>query len=128
MTHNIQLISEIPGAPKAVGPYSVVAKIGNLHFLSGCIALDASGKMAEGGITEQTQQIFDNLEIILASLGGSLENIVKTTVFMTDLTQFATFNDVYGTRLKGHKPARSTVEVSKLPKDAVIEIEAIVSI
>lgn len=96
-------------------------------FTSGQIPLDASGELVEGGIEEQTHQVFRNLESVLAAAGASFQDVVKATVFMKDMNQFATVNSIYGSYFGEHKPARSTVEVARLPKDVFVEIEVIAS-
>ena len=113
-------------APAAVGPYSMGVKTGNLVFLSGQLGLNpATGKFVEGGIVEQTRQSLSNLENVLKSNGLGMENVVKTTVFLKDMSDFSKMNAVYGSFFKGDYPARSTIEVSALPKNGRIEIEAI---
>ena len=113
-------------APAAVGPYSQAIVTDGLVFLSGQIPLDpASGTLVEGTIEEQTRQVIRNLAAVLAEAGSTLEKVVKTTVFLTDFADFEAMNTVYGEFFTGAKPARATVEVSKLPKGARIEIEAV---
>ncbi|WP_138756058.1 RidA family protein [Paenibacillus sinopodophylli] len=114
-------------APAAIGPYSQAIHIGGLLFTSGQIPLDASGQLVEGGIEEQTHQVFRNLEAVLAAAGASFQDVVKATVFMKDMNQFATVNSIYASYFGEHKPARSTVEVARLPKDVFVEIEVIAS-
>ncbi|WP_169090093.1 RidA family protein [Paenibacillus sp. PL91] len=114
-------------APAAIGPYSQAIKLGGLLFTSGQIPLDASGQLVEGGIEEQTHQVFRNLEAVLAAAGASFQDVVKATVFMKDMNQFATVNGIYSSYFGDHKPARSTVEVARLPKDVFVEIEVIAS-
>lgn len=113
-------------APAAIGPYSQAIKCGNYIFCSGQIALDPkTGQLIKGDIEEQTEQVLENLDHVLEKAGGSLKNIVKTTVYLTDITQFSRFNEIYEKKLAGHKPARATIGVKKLPKEAIVEIEAI---
>lgn len=113
-------------APAPVGPYSQAVKVsGSLLFISGQIALDIEGKLAGNTIEEQTIKVIENIKSILASQGLSLNNVVKTTVLMTDLSKFAEMNEVYNSYFSESKPARATYEVSRLPKDVIIEIEAI---
>jgi 2-iminobutanoate/2-iminopropanoate deaminase len=112
-------------APAAIGPYSQAVKIGNLVFTSGQIPLDASGNLVEGGIKEQTHQVFRNLQAVLAEAGSSLQKVVKATVFLKDMAMFAELNEIYASYFGEHKPARSTVEVARLPKDVLVEIELI---
>ncbi|GIN62647.1 reactive intermediate/imine deaminase [Robertmurraya siralis] len=113
-------------APQALGPYSQAIKVGEYLFLSGQIPINpASNKVEAVGIKEQTRQVMDNIRSILESDELGLENIVKTTIFITDMEQFSIVNEEYGAILGSHRPARSTIEVSRLPKDVLIEIEAI---
>ena len=117
-----------PGAPKAIGPYSQAVRAGQLLFLSGQVALDpATGQMVEGGITEQTRRVFENLGAVLAAGGRSFAHVVRTTVFLADMNDFAAMNDVYGQYFKEPYPARATVQVARLPKDARVEIDLIAS-
>lgn len=124
MTERIKIIST-EQAPTAIGPYSQATVVGNLIFTSGQIPLTADGQITEGGIEEQTHQVFRNLKAILSEAGASLQDVVKATVFIKDMNQFATVNEIYGSYFGDHKPARSTVEVARLPKDVLIEIECI---
>lgn len=112
-------------APQAIGPYSQAIDAGSLIFLSGQIPLDAAGQLVAGGVAEQTEQVLKNLAAVLSAAGLGLENVVKTTVFMTDLGQFAAMNEVYARHFKTPCPARATVQVSALPKGVAVEIEAI---
>lgn len=116
-------------APEAIGPYSQAIRLGNLVFTAGQIALDpATQQVISGGITEQTTRVLENLKAILESAGSSLAQVVKTTVFLRDMNDFAPMNAVYGKYLAPEgvlAPARSTVEVARLPKDALVEIEAV---
>lgn len=117
-------------APSAIGPYSqgVLAPSGaSTVYLSGQIALDPkTGQLVTGGIEPETKQVMKNIEGILTELGVTFENVVKTTIFLTDLQDFTTVNQIYGAYFRSSPPARSTVEVSKLPRDAKVEIECIV--
>ena len=114
------------GAAKAIGPYSPAVKIGNMVFLSGSIPLDpVSGQLVEGGITEQTTRVMENIKTLLAAAGADLTNVVRTTVFMIDLGEFAAMNEVYASYFAAPYPARSTVQVVKLPKDVRVEIDVI---
>lgn len=115
-------------APAAIGPYCQAMKIGNLLFTSGQIPLTPEGSLVEGGIEEQTRQVFRNLTAVLEEAGASLTDVVKTTVFLKDMNQFAAFNEVYAGVFGDHKPARSTVEVARLPRDVSVEIELIAAI
>jgi len=113
-------------APGAVGPYSQGVKIGEFVYTAGQIALNpATGEMVEGGITEQTRRVMHNLSAILEAAGTSLDQVIKTTVFLQDMGQFGDMNNEYGQHFSGRPPARSTVEVAKLPLDALVEIEVI---
>ncbi|MGO4181937.1 RidA family protein [Paenibacillus sp. MCAF9] len=114
-------------APAAIGPYSQAIKLGGLLFTSGQIPLDAAGQLVDGGIEEQTHQVFRNLEAVLDAAGASFQDVVKATVFMKDMNQFATVNGIYSSYFGEHKPARSAVEVARLPKDVLVEIEVIAS-
>ena len=113
-------------APKAVGPYSLGVKSGGLVFLSGQLGLDpATQEFVPGGIKEQTARALQNITNILETQGLTLESVVKTTVFLRDMTEFSKMNAVYGSFFKTNPPARSTVEVSGLPKNGLVEIEVI---
>lgn len=115
-------------APAAIGPYSQAVRIGNLLFTSGQIPLNVQGELVQGGIEEQTHQVFRNLQAVLAEAGSSLSDVVKATVFLKDMEQFVALNTIYATYFGDHKPARSTVEVARLPKDVLVEIELIAAI
>ncbi len=113
-------------APAAIGPYAQANIIGNFVFTSGQIPLDpATGVLVEGGIEEQTRQVFQNLQAVLEEAGSGLDKIIKTTCFMDNIGDFAKMNEVYAEFFSGQFPSRSAVEVAKLPKDALIEIEAV---
>jgi 2-iminobutanoate/2-iminopropanoate deaminase len=112
-------------APAAIGPYSQGIVVNNLFYSSGQIPLTAEGTMVEGDVAEQTHQVFRNLQAVLSEAGASLETVVKATVFIKDMNEFGTINKVYGEYFSNHKPARSCVEVARLPKDALVEIEVI---
>ena len=115
-----------PNAPAAVGPYSQAVDCGDLVFLSGQIPLvPATGLLAEGGIEAKARQMFENIKAVLAEAGMDFTNVVKTTVFMTDLGQFATLNGIYAEYFQAPYPARSCVEVTKLPKGVSVECELI---
>jgi 2-iminobutanoate/2-iminopropanoate deaminase len=116
---------ETKNAPQAIGPYSQGVIVNNLFYSSGQIPLTAAGDLVGGGIEEQTHQVFKNLKAVLDEAGAALETVVKTTVFIKNMDEFAVVNDVYGSYFSNHKPARSTVEVARLPKDVLIEIEVI---
>lgn len=115
-------------APKAIGPYSQAIKVGNLLFTSGQLPIDPATGEVGGDIVAQTRQVLENLKSILTEAGGSLDNIIKTTVFITDLSGFQAMNEVYSLYFKVNPPARSTVEVSGLAKKALVEIEAVAQI
>lgn len=112
-------------SPQAIGPYSQGMIASPFLFISGQIPLTPEGILVEGGIKEQTEQVMKNLYGILSSQGLDFNNVAKTTIFLGDMNDFATVNEIYESYMKEHKPARSTVEVSKLPKNVKIEIEAI---
>jgi 2-iminobutanoate/2-iminopropanoate deaminase len=117
---------ETERAPQAIGPYSQAIRTGNLIFASGQVALDPrSGQLLEGGVKEQTSQAIRNLAAVLEAAGSDLEHVVKTTVFLIDMGDFAAMNEVYGTFFGGIAPARATVAAAGLPKNARVEIEAI---
>ena len=115
-----------PNAPKAIGPYSPAVRAGQLLFVSGQVALDpATGNMVEGGIAEQTRRALDNIGELLLAAGRSFGDVVRTTVFLADMNDFAAMNDVYGEYFTEPYPARATVQVARLPKDARVEIDVI---
>ena len=112
--------------PAAIGPYSSALKIGNLVFTSGQLPIDpVVGEIVEGEIEVQVKRVLENLKAVLESYSIGLENVVKTTIFLKDMNNFSRINKIYGEYFTGQFPARSCVEVSRLPKDADIEIEAI---
>ncbi|AEV67298.1 RidA family protein [Acetivibrio clariflavus] len=113
-------------APKAIGPYSQAIKIQNMVYTSGQIPVDpSSGEVVDGGIENQTRQVLENLKAVLAEAGTGFENVVKTTVYIKDMNDFASVNKIYGQYFKEPYPARSCVEVARLPKDVLVEIEAV---
>lgn len=113
-------------APQAIGPYSQGIEVGNFIFLSGQIPVNPeTNEVVEKDVVVQTNQVMKNIAAILESEGLSLNNIVKTTIFLADMNQFSIVNEEYAKHLGDHRPARSTVEVSRLPKDVLIEIEVI---
>jgi len=113
-------------APQAIGPYSQAISIGEFVFTSGQVPIDPkTGVFAEGGIAEQTEQVLRNLAEVLRAAGTSLEEVVKTTVFLADMNDFAAMNEVYGRHFSNEPPARSTVQAARLPRDARIEIDVI---
>ena len=122
----VREIIKTEGAPAAIGPYSQAVRALGFVFASGQIPLDPkTGSMVEGGIAEQTEQVLRNLTAVLAAAGTDLEHVVKTTVFLADMNDFATMNEVYGRYFATNAPARATVEAARLPRDARVEIEAI---
>ena len=113
-------------APKAIGPYSQAIVHNGMAYLSGQIPLDpATGKVVEGDIAIQTARVLDNLSAVLEACGASLENVLKTTVFIKDMGEFARMNEVYARYFAANPPARSTVEAARLPRDVRVEIDAI---
>ena len=112
-------------APKAIGPYSQAIVADGWIFTSGQLPMTADGDLVAGGIEAQTEQVFRNIEAVLAAAGASLAQVVKATVFVKDLNDFASLNAVYERAFAGHKPARSTVEVARLPRDVLVEIEVV---
>jgi 2-iminobutanoate/2-iminopropanoate deaminase len=112
-------------SPKPVGPYSHAVRIGDFLFCSGQIPVQGDGQIVPGGIREQTEQVLKNLQAILSDQGLSAEHVVKTTVFLTNLGEFSEMNEVYGNYFADHRPARSTVQISALPRGAKVEIEVV---
>lgn len=112
-------------APAAIGPYVQGMIVNGMFYSSGQIPLTPAGDVVEGSITEQTGQVFANLEAVLKEAGSSLSQVVKTLVFLKDMNDFAEFNEAYEKHFGDHKPARSAVEVARLPKDVKVEIEVI---
>ncbi len=113
-------------APEAIGPYSQAIRAGGFLFTAGQIALDpANGKIVEGGVVAQTERVMQNLTAVLEAAGADWNKVVKTTVFLADLGDFPVFNEVYGRYLGSARPARSTVQVSALPRNALVEIELV---
>jgi 2-iminobutanoate/2-iminopropanoate deaminase len=112
-------------APRAIGPYSQAVQVDGWLYASGQLPMTPAGDMVEGDIEIQAEQAFNNIEAILKAAGGSLSQVVKATVFVQDLNDFARLNAVYERRFAGHKPARSTVEVARLPRNARVEIEIV---
>jgi 2-iminobutanoate/2-iminopropanoate deaminase len=120
------LLNDIPGAPAAVGPYSQAVKCGDFLFCSGQIPLlPTSGKIEVQDVEGQTRQVFANIRAVLTGQGLGMSSIVKATVFLTDMADFPKINPIYATEMEGHRPARSTVQVSALPLGAKVEIEVI---
>ena len=115
-----------PGAPKAIGPYSPAIRAGQLLFVSGQVAIDpATGNMISGGIADQTRRVLDNVGELLLAAGRSFGDVARTTVFLADMNDFAGMNEVYGEYFAEPYPARATVQVARLPKDARVEIDVI---
>ncbi len=112
-------------APQAIGPYSQAIIAGDMVFCSGQIPLTPDGVLVEGDVAAQTRQVLTNLQAVLAAAGSSLDQVVKTTVFLVDMNDFAAMNAVYAGFFTANPPARSTVQVARLPRDARVEIEAI---
>lgn len=112
-------------APAAIGPYVQGMVVNGMFYSSGQIPLTADGELVDGSIVEQTAQVFKNLEAVLTEAGSSLQHVVKTMVFLKDMNDFVEFNEAYEKHFVGHKPARSAVEVARLPKDVKVEIEVI---
>ncbi len=112
-------------APKAIGPYSQAIVAGNVVYVSGQIGLEPkTGKMVEGGIEAETEQVLKNLEAVLKASNSDFENVVKTTIFLSDINDFAKVNEIYGRVFKAPYPARATIQAARLPRDARVEIEA----
>ncbi len=113
-------------APAAVGPYSQAVKVGNLVYTAGQIPLDpATGKLVQGDIAAQTDRVMQNLHAVLTTAGSSLDNVVKTTIFLTDMGHYRAVNEVYGRYMATNPPARSAIQVAALPLGALIEIEMV---
>ncbi len=124
-THAVKAV-ETTGAPKAIGPYSQAVVANGFVFCSGQIALDpATGTVVEGDVRAQSHRVMRNLAAVLEAAGSSLALVVKTTIFLKDLTDFAAVNEVYGEYFTGTLPARATVEVSRLPRDVRVEIDCV---
>ncbi len=121
-------VIQTPHAPAAIGPYSQAMVVGDLLFTSGQIALRPDGKLNNGDIVVQTTQVLANLKAVIEAAGAGLNKVVKTTVFLKNLDDFVEMNRIYGETFGTHTPARSTVQVAKLPRDVLVEIEAIVSL
>jgi 2-iminobutanoate/2-iminopropanoate deaminase len=118
-----------PDAPAAIGPYSQAIKAGGFLFLSGQIPLDpASGALIGGGIEEQTHRVLQNLGAVLAAAGASFADVVKTTVYLQDMNEFAAMNAIYGTYFPTPAPARATVQAARLPRDVKVEIDLIATV
>ncbi|GGG98119.1 RidA family protein [Staphylococcus pragensis] len=112
-------------APEALGPYSHAMVVNNLVFTSGQIPLDTDGNIVSDDVKEQTKQVLENLSVVLEEAGSDLESVVKATIFISDMNEFQQINEVYGSYFSEHQPARSCVEVARLPKDVKVEIEVV---
>lgn len=112
-------------APEALGPYSHAMVVNNLVFTSGQIPLDTEGNIVNSDVKEQTKQVLENLSVVLEEAGSDLNSVVKATIFISDMNEFQQINEVYGSYFNEHQPARSCVEVSRLPKDVKVEIELV---
>lgn len=127
--HEVRVDREIvatSAAPAAIGPYSQAVVSDKLVFVSGQIALNpATGQMVEGGVVEQTRQVMANLQAVLTAAGSDLDSILRTTIYLADLGDFGTVNEIYGNYFASDPPARSTVQAARLPRDARIEIDVI---
>ena len=121
-----ETISTAENAPQAVGPYSLAVKSGTLVFTAGQLGMDAaSGKLVEGGVQAQTKKALENLSAVLKAAGSDISQILKVTVFLQDMDDFSAMNEIYATFFTDNPPARSAVEVAALPKEGLVEIEAI---
>lgn len=121
-------IVQTANAPAAIGPYAQGVVVGNMLYTSGQIALQPDGTLNDGDIETQTRQVLSNLQAIIEAAGGSLQQVVKTTVFLKNLDDFVAMNQVYAEVFGTHTPARSTIQVAKLPRDVLVEIETIVAL
>jgi 2-iminobutanoate/2-iminopropanoate deaminase len=122
----VRQVISAPDAPKAMGAYSPAIKAGNLLFVSGQIPIDpANGTLIDGDITAQTEQVMRNLGALLRAAGAGFEHVVRTTVFLADMGDFAAMNEVYSRYVAAPPPARATVQVARLPRDVKIEVDAI---
>ena len=118
-------IIQTPDATQAIGPYAQAVAVDGWLFTSGQIPLNAAGELVDGDVTVQTTQVLDNLHAVLTAAGGGFDKVVKTTVFLADMSDFAAMNAVYAARFGSHTPARSTVQVARLPRDVKVEIEVV---
>ena len=112
-------------APQAIGPYSQAVMVEGILYSSGQIALTPEGELIDGGVAEQTRQVLNNLSAVLEAAGGTLNDVIKTTIFLADMGDFAAVNEVYAEFFGDHRPARSTVAVKMLPKEVLVEIDCI---
>lgn len=122
---NQERIISTDKAPQAIGPYSQAYQMGNLLFTSGQIPLKPDGQLVTGTIEEQTHQVFQNLKAVLEAANASFNNVAKVTVFIKNMDEFAKINEIYASYFGDHRPARSTVQVARLPKDVGVEIDMI---
>ncbi|HET6488461.1 MAG TPA: RidA family protein [Syntrophales bacterium] len=119
-------VIQTPNAPKAIGPYSQAVRYGDLLFVSGMLGMDPkTGELAGPDVEAQAVRVLENLEAVIEAAGMSLQNVLKSTVFLKDMNEFAKFNEIYGRYFKDAPPARETVQVARLPRDAAIEISVI---
>ena len=118
-------IIQTPDAPQAIGPYAQAVAVDGWLFTSGQIPLNAAGELVDGDVTVQTTQVLDNLHAVLTAAGGGFDKVVKTTVFLADMNDFAAMNAVYAEYFASPSPARSTIQVARLPRDVRIEIDVI---
>ena len=126
MSDQVKTVISTKEAPAAIGPYSQAIRSGDTLFASGQIGLDpATGQLVPGGVAEQTRRVFENIKAVLAKAGLDLTHVVKTTVFLKSMGDFAAMNEVYMTNFKPPYPVRSTVQVARLPRDARVEIEVL---
>lgn len=123
----MQIIST-DNAPRAIGPYSQAVVVDGILYSSGQIALTPEGELVEGGIEEQTRQVLRNLSAVLEAAGSSLQRVIKTTIFLADMEDFAAVNEIYAEFFGEHRPARSTVAVKTLPKEVLVEIDCIAKV
>lgn len=124
-----ETITEVENAPKAVGPYSLAVKTGNLVFTAGQLGLDAkTGTLVEGGIQGQTEKALQNVSAVLKAAGSDISQVVKTTVFLKNMNDFGAMNEIYARFFGENPPARSAVEVAALPKGGLVEIEVIATL
>lgn len=125
----IRYVSDAPNAPKAIGPYSQATVVGNLAFLSGQIPIDPEqGSLVAGGVEAQAEQVMKNIQAVLRHLRTDLSEVVRTSIYLTDLSAFAVVNKIYERWMGGKRPARSTIQVAGLPLGALIEIEVVAEI
>jgi 2-iminobutanoate/2-iminopropanoate deaminase len=127
-TNKLEILSTAT-APAAIGPYSQAVKCGNMLFCSGQIPLDpATGELVAGDVTRQAERVMNNIAAVLSAAGIGFDDVIKTTIYLVDMADFAAVNEVYGNCFPNHKPARSTVAVKSLPRGALLEIEVLASL